>query len=578
MNAKKKHFSLNSLLVILIITVTAIVPVLTMADTVGDTEELMISQSMAGSTSGNAISSLDNSTPSSSTEIAYSTDGAIEQEYEYDVALKTEITNVYFTDGTLVSSESQVPGFGVYSSDDERYPVVKSAVPAYKEGYIQVTNTIINQGNAPVRNVGMRIYFDSDAYEHVSEGIGDVPKNTLWVTVPKATMLDSPVWTSENFVVKTNILADDIDISNEATQDFYLKVKDTNLPPEQYYIVSEIVSFQDSNGSDKSSFDVDSLPNNNPNDDLNGQPITFINGNYEKDNVVSEKGMSDIGTNRARLNGDEDDFDFTYALLNDNFYDMALQANITNVFDNDGSYYRDNGLSRVGHASVPSDGAIELSVNIINQGSLPVNNIEVYVYVPKAGYKLLENEPARKDRPSVDLESSLWTIVENPSILPSEEAYMKGDYYVIQGNHPTKLGSGNNSFTLPKLYFEILDSRNKTSGESKGDVSTNPIYYISAEIVEFSGETGTGSTSDAVNPIYDIDSIPDVNPNNDLFYNDSNFSFQTNIIHHFTTFGFVKEREGEITKRGYAIPDLNERTQLAEDEDDFDFTFIEIIK
>lgn len=576
MSTEKKRFSLNSLVVILIITVTAIVPVLTMADTVGEAEALMIADSLAGSSSDGDNFALSESLDQD--EDSYSNSFAVDGDEEFDVALTTEISNIYFTNGTLITKENQVPGFGVYGSNDPKYPDLKSAVPAYKNGYIEVENTLYNQGTVPVKNIAVRIYYDSDAYEHVIESVGSVPKNNLWLSVPATSKLVAPVWLGDNFSVKTNTFTSVIDSSAYDKQNFYLKVKDTNLPIEKYYIASEIVSFQDKNGVDKSAYDIDSIPNTNPNDDLNGHDITTINGMYERDNDVSGKGISELGGKRTRQSGDEDDFDFTFVLLNDLFYDMALQTNITNVFDNDGSLYKENGLAGKGNAIVPAWGSVELGVDLINQGSLPVTNSIVYVYVPKAGYTLLENEKALKERPMVNISDSIWSIVENPKITPSNESYMNGDYYVLQGNFSTKLSPGHSRYTLPKLYLNVKKLLSLTGDETGSDVSTNPAYYIAAEIVEFADEAGTKKTSDINDPIFDIDSIPDDNPNNDLTFTDSDILFQTNITDFIAAKSIIKEKSGEITKRGYVIPEMETRTQLNEDEDDFDFTFISKIK
>ena len=130
---------------------------------------------------------------------------------------------------------------------------------------------------------------------------------------------------------------------------------DAGTAAEDYVNVAEINAAQDDNGTDRTNDDKDSTPDNNPDNDAGGNPMS------PSDDVVDGDGSGN--PNDTDPATDEDDADPSQVRI----FDLAL-AKTTTV-----------------NTPVQLGDIVPFTITVTNQGNVPAQNIEINDYIP-AGF------------------------------------------------------------------------------------------------------------------------------------------------------------------------------------------------
>ncbi len=193
--------------------------------------------------------------------------------------------------------------------------------------------TVYNQGDMPVKDVDVTDYIPS-GFSFVSD------KNPLW----DGTDIQKPVYTIGNTILPGDSVKFDISLLCN-----YMGEPQT----EYWSSVAEISKMRDINGNDVSSFDYDSTPDNDPDNDAGGKPDSPSDGSING-NGTGVPGSEDPTT-------DEDDSDPFRVKV----YDLALRKKLVAP-----DSYRYNDL-------------LTFEITVFNQGTDPVTDVIVYDSVPQ---------------------------------------------------------------------------------------------------------------------------------------------------------------------------------------------------
>ena len=195
---------------------------------------------------------------------------------------------------------------------------------------------VINQGNFPVRNIKVADYIPAGFKYRGAENFG--------------------VWTYDAFSGNaTTTVATTLLPGQSTSVSIYLEVQPTTNYVTGWDNRAEIYSFEDTNGNNVSSMDIDSSPDTNPNNDAGGEP------EGPSDDYTGGDGNGPIGGGPA--SGDEDDADPERIEI----FDLALRKELVTA----GPYaYGD---------------LLEYNITVFNQGNEAATNVQITDYIP-AGY------------------------------------------------------------------------------------------------------------------------------------------------------------------------------------------------
>lgn len=226
----------------------------------------------------------------------------------YDMALEVKLTDVFASNKAKLHSSEQN----------------SRSVP--QDGYIRSQIRLTNQGNRPTTNTVVRLYVPkglqvvTDADELNALGYtGTIP----WTKVDSVdkTDWDSTVLWSGLTVYEApydKVIAGSNSTTGHILPMFYKVMgpgedyNATNM--RDYYIAAEIVEFTAQDGAKitatSDTQDLDSQPDANPTNDLNGTQIW--SGTKEVSSRISKAGYTGTGALRQQATEDEDDFDFVW--------------------------------------------------------------------------------------------------------------------------------------------------------------------------------------------------------------------------------------------------------------------------
>ncbi len=224
-------------------------------------------------------------------------------------------------------------------------------------------------------------------------------------------------------------------------------------------------------------------------------------------------------------------------------YDMSLSCGISDVFNSDHNSFSFDKNS----PQLTAGSTILVSLALYNQGTEITKNNKVYLYLP-AGLELDSDSYYNGAQEFRDYNSG-WKKVTG---LTAPADFWGTTYTVYEKNSEMLRYPGDvNYLNDLTVALKVLDGK-------------QPIdYYVAAEIVSF--QNVDGKSTDDADGIEDWDSTPDGNPCNDLISNvDGAMIYPIN--------SGTKEIQKQIQQHAKTV------TDKLQDEDDFDFAFVKLLK
>ncbi len=221
----------------------------------------------------------------------------------------------------------------------------QSSTPLYPGSEITYSLNVYNQGNSSLTNIVIT--------DFVPEGLIFSPNNSEdWTDSNGDTYLD---YTIEGPILPEDSISIDINFQIDSTINIQTKVINS----------AEILSFRDGLGNDQTSHDIDSSPDNNPDNDGGGNALGSSNDAINGDGSSSESGSDSPAT-------DEDDQDTECSFVE--IFDLALRKELAP---------NQNSTFDIGET-------VQFEITVFNQGSVAAQNISLVDYIP-SGLELADS-------------------------------------------------------------------------------------------------------------------------------------------------------------------------------------------